>query len=193
MSLISIITDQSGQIISSKNSSKPLTELMQPILNLKFDKKVLFANILDNNYIVCRLQLNILDSTFNQYIFDEWRFCGLTDNKNTETFKTRKKFEYNSFNSFEKEVIFALLNGYSTNKEIEYFLKNNYGLPIKGNIQHIISMLFLRFNCDNRACLIKMLKMNSLDKYLPSSLFPPGIYDLSDNNKKLSNKFVVVF
>ena len=177
MQLTSIITDNRGNIIGN-NNYLPFFKLALIDLNISPNQKKLLANTLDKNYSICKIQIEIETYLYFQYIIEEWRMGNNLNSVNKQIKFNDNIFAYESFNTFEQEIIYSLLSGYTTDKEIENYLIKFTKVKIKGNIKYTISILYLRFNTGNRTDLISLLKLYDFDKYLPSSLFPPGIYDL---------------
>ncbi len=181
--LISIITDNFGNIIVNNSKFFPFLKLTLINLQLQPNQKKLLVNMLDKNYLICKIPFEIKTYPYCQYVFEEWRMGNDFNQILSNTLKKQIKinenvFTYESFSTFEQEIIHSLLSGYTTDKEIESYLKKFISKKTKGNIKYTISMLYLRFNTCSRTDLIKLLKLYELDKYLPISLFPPGIYDL---------------
>ena len=96
----------------------------------------------------------------------------LNDTQNL--YKLNVKISYESFNTFEQEIIYCLLNSYITDKEIESYLTRKNNNKIKGNVKYTIAMLYLKFETNSRTDLIRILRFYNFDKYVPISLFPQG-------------------
>ncbi len=178
--LISIITDLHGNIIYSSNNSSPLISLALCDLNVEYYQKKLIANMLDRNYIVYKIKLTIGTQLLVQYFFEEFKAHVLINQKlqnEANKLMTAYKICFNTFSELEQEVIYSLLNGYTTDKCINRFLSDVRPAKIKGNIKYTISNLYNKFSCDNRIDLIRILRYYGFDKNLPKSIFPAGIYD----------------
>ena len=166
------MTDQIGNIIEG-NDKFPLVHIALTHFDILPIQKKLLVNTLDRNYSICKIPFRINNSYYFQYILEEWRMKIIPHHKRKES-----QINYDSFTVFEKEIIYALLNGYSTNKEIDLYLKSVMKSNTTGNVKHTITALFSKLGTDNRVDLLKLLFSYELDKYLPRSLFPQGLYDI---------------
>lgn len=175
--VIAVITDLNGNLVESTNF--PFLKLALKDLDIKCNEKKLLANILDKNYTVYKTQINLSSSNFLQYLFEEWKI-----NNNVHVSPPRSKIinnhlkDINSFTDFEREIIYCLLSGYVIDKSIEKFLCQITNKKLSGNIKYTIAALYSKFECDNRSLLIELLKFYELDRYLPVSIFPPGVYKI---------------
>lgn len=149
------------------------------ILNSAFPSKKLIINLLTLNYSVYKLPLQINGMCLFQYIFEEWRMNNLKFPINMKKNKINNALcNINNFIPLEKEIIYSLLCGFIQDKEIYQFLKQfNCKLKNENKIKYTISLLYEKFETNNRNLLIQSLRAHNLDMYLPESLFPPGIYD----------------
>lgn len=178
-SVISIITDKNGNIINTIDTM-PFFQLALKKINIENDRKVLLANIFDKNYTVYKTLLNSFGNIMNNWIFEEWRL-----NSNI-LIQSNKKFIINNllknikiFSLFEQEVIYSILSGYYSNKEIEAFIINNtITKELNGNVRYTISSLYDKFNCNNKHDLRILFQLHDLDKFLPITIFPAGLYML---------------
>lgn len=182
MEVTSILIDSAGNLVGDINiSSLPWFKILMLNLGIKPNYKKLLANTGDKNYLFWKMQVEINNSTYDQFFIEEWRMLQslsiVNQSPHSRTTTPQELVNYNSFNPLEQEVIYALLNGYITDKEIDVYL-SQFSKQVKGNIKYTISMLFSRFDTSNRADLVHLLKIYALDRYLPASLFPTGVYDL---------------
>ncbi len=175
--LITITTDLNGNLIEKTNF--PFLKVALKCLDLKCNEKLLLANMLDKNYMVYKTKINLSNNGFFQYLFEEWK---INNNINVPSYKTQvinsQLKDINSFTDFEKEIIYCLLSGYVIDKSIEQFLIKLTNQKLRGNVRYTIAALYSKFECDNRSLLIELLKLYELDRYLPVSIFPAGIYKI---------------
>lgn len=181
--IVSVTTDSTGNIIDMSNAGNQLIGLALKDLNLACNQKKLLANILDKNYMICKVPLSTQNKLLYQYVFEEWRLANclfpIHMNSIPAIHSLNKHLkDINSFSIFEQEVIYSLLNGYVEDKNIEYFLFKVKTRKSRGSIKWAVSSLYKKFDCDSRVKLIEMLKYYELDRFLPVSIFPPGLYDL---------------
>lgn len=178
MEVISITTDTKGNIIDGCNGSDIFNVTLGK-LRLALNQKQLVANIFDKNYTVTKLEVKVKNKSFYQFIFEEWKLINdlFPKDISTSSLNTNLK-DINTFSDFEQEIIYCLLNGYTVDKNIEQFLAKIKKQEPQGNIRWAISSLYSKFDCDNRIMLIEMLRYYGLDRNLPVTIFPPGVYDL---------------
>ncbi len=173
--VIAVLTDLNGNLI--ENTNFPFLKLALKDLDIKCNEKKLLANMLDKNYTVYKTQINLSNNDFFQYLFEEWK---INNNINLSIDKVQvmnsQLKDINSFTDFEREIIYSLLSGYVIDKAIEQFLIKLTNQKLKGNVRYTIAALYSKFECDNRSLLIELLKYYELDRYLPVSIFPPGVY-----------------
>lgn len=175
MSRISVITTTlDGQILSQIGDD--CYDLSR--FDIAVNRRQLISNILDKNYIVLKTHISIEGRCCYQYILEEWRINMNSKLLPNNKVKSELLIDINSFTDFEKEIMYALLNGYTLDKTIEQFIIKLTNNKLKGNIRYGISSLYLKFNCENRTTLIEMLKAYGIDSYLPRTMFPAGIYEL---------------
>ena len=178
MQIISILFDNNGKIVGTDNIlSLPCFKFILSNLDIKLNQKKLLANINGKNYIIYKLRVPIANQTYEQFLVEEWRMVPDLTITNLKNQPSKTSLTTNLFTPLEQEVIYALLNGYSTSKEIEECLYQ-FNKPITGSIKYTLSTLFKRFNTGNKNDLTRLLKLYDLDKHLPLSLFPSGIYDI---------------
>lgn len=174
--VITITTDLNGNLIG--NTKFPLMQLALKDLDIDCNEKRLLANILDKNYVVFKTQISLSEKLLFQYIFEEWRINNNISFSKSRLPVNRQLKDINSFTDFEREIIYCLLSGYVIDKAIDQFLTKVTNKKLKGNIKYTIAALYSKFECDNRSILVELLKFYELDRYLPASLFPPGIYSI---------------
>ncbi|TXJ02065.1 MAG: hypothetical protein E6Q32_03145 [Neisseriales bacterium] len=175
--VIAVLTDLNGNLI--ENTNFPFLKLALKDLDIKCNEKKLLANMLDKNYTVYKTQINLSNNDFFQYLFEEWKInnnINLSIDK-VQVMNTQLK-DINSFTDFEREIIYSLLSGYVIDKAIEQFLIKLTNQKLRGNVRYTIAALYSKFECDNRSLLIELLKYYELDRYLPVSIFPPGVYKI---------------
>lgn len=175
--VIAVITDLNGNLV--ENTNFPFLKLALKDLDIKCNEKKLLANMLDKNYTVYKTQINLSNKDFFQYLFEEWK---INNNINLSIDKVQvmnsQLKDINSFTDFEREIIYSLLSGYVIDKSIEQFLIKLTNQKLRGNVRYTIAALYSKFECDNRSLLIELLKFYELDRYLPVSIFPPGVYKI---------------
>lgn len=175
--VIAVLTDLNGNLI--ENTNFPFLKLALRDLDIKCNEKKLLANMLDKNYTVYKTQINLSNNDFFQYLFEEWK---INNNINLSIDKVQvmnsQLKDINSFTDFEREIIYSLLSGYVIDKAIEQFLIKLTNQKLRGNVRYTIAALYSKFECDNRSLLIELLKYYELDRYLPVSIFPPGVYKI---------------
>lgn len=175
--VIAVLTDLNGNLI--ENTNFPFLKLALKDLDIKCNEKKLLANMLDKNYTVYKTQINLSNNDFFQYLFEEWK---INNNINLSIDKVQvmnsQLKDINSFTDFEREIIYSLLSGYVIDKAIEQFLIKLTNQKLRGNVRYTIAALYSKFECDNRSLLIELLKYYELDRYLPVSIFPPGVYKI---------------
>lgn len=174
--IISVTTDLAGNIVDMNNLGNQLIGIALKDLDLACNSKKLMANILDKNYVVYKVPLSTKNNLLYQYVFEEWRLFNVPIK--THTFVNKSLRDINSFSLFEQEIIYSMLNGYTEDKNIACFLFKVKLEKVCGSIKWAVSSLYKKFDCDNRVKLIEMLKYYELDRFLPISIFPPGLYDL---------------
>ena len=177
MKIITITTDARGNVINSHNSSD-LFAIALKGLQIELNQKKLIANLLDKNYTVLKFGVHVKNKPFYQFVFEEWKLINNVPHYNTAPNILNKNLkDINTFSDFEQEIIYCLLNGYTVDKNIEHFLvKSKKQYPL-GSVRWAIKSLYSKFDCDNRIMLIEMLRYYELDRYLPVTIFPPGMYD----------------
>jgi len=174
--VITITTDLNGNLIG--NTKFPLMQLALKDLNIDCNEKRLLANMFDKNYVVFKTEVNLSEKPLYQYVFEEWRINNNITFSKLRTPVNKQLRDINSFTDFEREIIYCLLSGYVIDKAIDQFLTKITNKKLKGNIKYTIAALYSKFECDNRSVLVELLKYYELDRYLPSSLFPPGVYSI---------------
>lgn len=174
--LIAITTDRNGNLIG--NTSFPLMKIVLNDLDMNCGEKRLLANLLDKNYVVYKTPVQVLDKMFFQYLFEEWRINNNLNLRQCKHSPKKQLKDINLFSMFEQEIIYCLLSGYTIDKVIEQFLVQATRTKPKGNIKYAVAALFTKFECDNRTTLIDLLKYYELDRYLPITIFPPGVYQI---------------
>ena len=174
--VISLLTDVNGQILRN-NSNLDFSKNIHDLINLPTNDRVLFVNYFEKNYIVSKVRTKISESIYYQFILHEWRLISHIA-FNDSSFK-QIVLNYNDLTDSEKIIIYSLLNGYKTDKEIAKYLELSLKFKINGNIKYIMSKLLDMFHVFNRDLLFRSLVMNNLDSYLPEILFPKGTYQLN--------------
>ena len=97
-------------------------------------------------------------------------------------------YNNNSLNLYscpEREVIFAILNGYLQDKEIEYYL-NQFIFIKPSTVRYKVKKLLIKFNTTSRTELFRNLLNSKFVYHVPKS-----IYKKINNN--IPNLNVVVF
>lgn len=175
--VIAVLTDLNGNLV--ENNNFPFLKLALKDLDINCNEKKLLANMLDKNYTVYKTQINLSNNDFFQYLFEEWK---INNNINLPIDKAQVTNSHlkdiNSFTDFEREIIYSLLSGYVIDKSIEKFLIKLTNQKLRGSVRYTIAALYSKFECDNRSLLIELLKFYELDRYLPVSIFPPGVYKI---------------
>lgn len=183
MQITSILFDNNGKIVGRDNIlTLPCFKFIMSNLDIKLNQKKLLANADGKNYIIKKIQVELSNQIYEQFIVEEWRMVDVLTITNLKRQASKKHqvtnlFNYPTFTPLEQEVIYALLSGYGTSKEIEECL-SQFGSALTGNIKYTLSILFKRFNTGNKTDLTRLLKLYDLDKHLPLSLFPSGVYDI---------------
>lgn len=179
MKLISIITDSNGNIVDSNNSISLSKLALVNLEHILPNQKKLLANILEKNYTVFRLPLKINNLSFNQYIFEEWKIDNNIPNpQGSKSNLNNNLTDIKKFSDLEQEIIYSLLSGYTTDKDIEHYIQRITKSKIRGSIRYAISTLYTRFNTNNKIDLIEILKQYGFDRHIPKSLFPLSEYPL---------------
>lgn len=147
------------------------------ILTDNFCHKKLLVNLFKLNYSVFKLPLQLNGIKLTQYIFEEWRINNIHPIASNFVINHSLR-NINNYNSTECEVMYCLLNGIVQDKEIYNFL-NHYDTAKRSqrNISYAIAELHDKFETNNRTSLIQAVLAHDLDRYLPKTLFAPGVYD----------------
>ena len=147
------------------------------ILNQQFNDKKLLINVLEDNYFIFKIPLNLNGVILNQFIFDPYKVSNNILFQPNKMISARD-FIIESYSSIEQEVTFSLVNGYIQDKEILTFLdKCNSQIIDSCKLKYAIQKLLNRFDTNLRTDLARKLIFYNLDKYFPISLFKPGLYD----------------
>lgn len=178
--IVSFISNEEGQIIHGNNNFVHLPQSFLSNLSIELYEKKLLANMLERNYVICKLPLMFENRSLYHWIFETWKIgSNIQINHANKYIEIKPKLKsFFSFTEFEQEIIYTLLTGHHIDKDIISFLEK-LSVEIKGNIKYTISSLFDKFNCNNRTDLVYSLKAHELNYYLPKSIFPSGEYILN--------------
>lgn len=150
-------------------------------LNINNYQKFVIVNFFSKNYVIFRTSISSDKFQFFQYYFEEWKPLKIFNKPFIESNQYKSNLKnINNYTHEEREIIFGLVFGHISNKDLFNFLSQWHFIK-ESSIDYVIRILYKKFSTNNRGELINYFRFYELDKYIPESIFPPGIYDINLN------------
>jgi len=185
--MITITTNLFGDIISNcvleQNPFKDCKNIYD-ITQLKlhkaslmnnFSQRKVIVNIFERNYSLMQLSQQALNVNIVQFILSEWQINNII--KINPSIKIQKELlDINNFLPHDRELIYSLLCGVTSDKEIYDFLRQQGIKCSERTIRYRLEQLRKKFDVNTRSLLIAAINAHNLNRYLPDTIFPAGIY-----------------
>lgn len=185
-----VITDKIGNVLFDNfpQSSPIIKKFLDNQSSLKINQPYFLINVFEENYKFLKILDSLDEFQVFKYYFENLNSANFYPSLNQNfinNYHLNKETIFN-FELEKREIIFGLLSGYLTDKELYHFL-NSYRCIKETRIKYIIKILSKKFLANSRSDLVRSLRQYHFDKYFPESIYPAGIYD---NSFRLINRII---
>ncbi len=171
-----------------------LSDQDKRVINNNETTKSLLINISEQNFILTKFPAIVHNQTFGVYVsLEEFRINLLKnfinfDNTRFPSNIEPKYLNIANYSKLQREIIFCLLINKHSDKSIAQFIESRKHIIISTrSIKNAFHQLYNKLLTNDREHLTALCYQLNFDKYIPTTLYVPGVYNIADIEIFLGN------